>query len=60
LETTAYAFVSWVGVKLIVITLAYEDIGVLVHDFPHITVWTLTFYGILILIGLLDGFCTSQ
>ena len=29
LETTAYAIVAWVGVKLAVITLAHQDIGVL-------------------------------
>ncbi|MDR0139612.1 TerC family protein [Metabacillus idriensis] len=56
LETTAYAIVAWVGVKLAVITLAHEDIGVLDHDFPHSTAWTLIFYGILIGIALIGWF----
>lgn len=60
LETTAYAIVAWVGVKLAVITLAHEDIGVLDHHFPHSTVWTLIFYGVLIGIALLGWFAPSD
>jgi len=60
LETTAYAIVAWVGVKLAVITLAHEDIGVLDHDFPHSTVWTLIFYGVLVGIALLGWFAPSN
>jgi YkoY family integral membrane protein len=56
LETTAYAIVAWVGVKLAVITLAHEDIGVLDHYFPHGTVWTLIFYGVLVGIALIGWF----
>lgn len=60
LETTAYAIVAWVGVKLAVITLAHEDIGVLDHDFPHSTIWTLIFYGVLIGIALLGWFAPAN
>ena len=60
LETTAYAIVAWVGVKLAVITLAHEDIGVLDHDFPHSTTWTLIFYGVLIGIALIGWFAPSK
>jgi YkoY family integral membrane protein len=60
LETTAYAIVAWVGVKLAVITLAHDDIGVLNHDFPHSTPWTLTFYGVLIAIALLGWFAPEK
>ena len=56
LETTAYAIVAWVGVKLAVITLAHEDIAVLNPHFPHSTAWTLTFYGVLVGIALLGWF----
>lgn len=56
LETTAYAIVAWVGVKLAVITLAHEDIGVLDHQFPHSTTWTLIFYGVLVAIALIGWF----
>lgn len=60
LETTAYAIVAWVGVKLAVITLAHDDIGVLAHDFPHSPVWTLTFYGVLIAIALFGWFAPGN
>ncbi|WP_413363364.1 TerC family protein [Lysinibacillus sp. 3P01SB] len=60
LETTAYAIVAWVGVKLAVITLAHEDIGVLNHDFPHSTIWTLIFYGVLVAIALIGWFAPSN
>ena len=60
LETTAYAIVAWVGVKLAVITLAHEDIGVIDHDFPHSTTWTLIFYGVLVGIALIGWFAPGN
>lgn len=60
LETTAYAIVAWVGVKLAVITLAHEDIGVLDHHFPHSTAWTLVFYGVLVAIALIGWFAPAN
>ncbi|MGE7667268.1 TerC family protein [Ureibacillus composti] len=60
LETTAYAIVAWVGVKLAVITLAHEDVGVLNHDFPHSTTWTLIFYGVLVAIALIGWFAPGN
>ncbi|WP_435920803.1 TerC family protein [Paenibacillus sp. DYY-L-2] len=60
LETTAYAIVAWVGVKLAVITLAHEDIGVLDHHFPHSTGWTLVFYVVLVAIALIGWFAPSN
>jgi YkoY family integral membrane protein len=60
LETTAYAIVAWVGVKLAVITLAHEDIGVIDHDFPHSTTWSLIFYGVLVVIALIGWFAPSK
>ncbi|KAF1677783.1 hypothetical protein AAGG74_13625 [Bacillus mexicanus] len=60
LETTAYAIVAWVGVKLVVITLAHEDIGILDHNFPHGTTWTLIFYGVLVAIALFGWFAPAN
>jgi YkoY family integral membrane protein len=60
LETTAYAIVAWVGVKLAVITLAHEDIGLLDHDFPHSTGWTSVFYIVLVAIALVGWFAPSN
>lgn len=60
LETTAYAIVAWVGVKLAVITLAHEDIGILDHHFPHSTGWTTVFYIVLVAIALIGWFAPSN
>lgn len=60
LETTAYAIVAWVGVKLAVITLAHEKIGVLDPHFPHSTGWTIVFYGVLVLAVLLGWFVPAN
>lgn len=50
LETAAFVVVGWVGVKLVVLTLSHEKLGVLPHDFPHSTPWTITFW--LVLLGI--------
>lgn len=60
LETTAYAIVAWVGVKLAIITLAHEDIGILDPHFPHSTLWTLIFYGVLVGIALIGWFAPNN
>jgi len=60
LETTAYAIVAWVGVKLAVITLSHDDIGVLDHHFPHSTGWTTVFYIVLVAIALLGWFAPNK
>ncbi|MEK4248557.1 TerC family protein [Paenibacillus sp. FSL W7-1287] len=60
LETTAYAIVAWVGVKLAIITLAHGDIGVLDPHFPHGTLWTSIFYIVLVAIALLGWFAPSN
>jgi len=49
-----------VGVKLAVITLAHKDIGVLDPHFPHSTIWTLIFYGVLVGIALFGWFAPSN
>lgn len=60
LETTAYVIVAWVGVKLAVITLAHEDIGILPPDFPHSTPWTAIFYIVLVAIAVIGWFSPSN
>lgn len=52
LETGAFLIVGWVGVKLTVLTLAHEGVGILPHDFPHSTPWELTFWIVLLAIAL--------
>lgn len=58
LETAAFVVVGWVGVKLLVMTLSHDKLGVLPHDFPHSTPWTITFWIVLVgivVVGALVG-----
>lgn len=48
LETTAFVIVGWVGVKLLVLTLAHKDLGILPYDFAHSTEWKLIFWAVLL------------
>lgn len=58
LEGAAFAIVGWVGVKLVVLVLAHEDIGILPHDFPHSALWQTIFWSVMILLVLI-GCLTS-
>lgn len=51
LETAAFLIVGWVGVKLVVLTLAHEKVGILPTEFPHSTAWELTFWCVLLAIA---------
>lgn len=59
LEIAAFAIVGWVGVKLAVLTLGHESIGIIPYDFAHSTEWKLIFYGILILIAVSGWFMSG-
>lgn len=59
LEIAAFAIVGWVGVKLAVLTLGHEDIGVIPHDFAHSTEWKLIFYTVLLGIAASGWFFTK-
>ncbi|MEJ9280944.1 TerC family protein [Ureibacillus thermosphaericus] len=52
LETAAFLIVGWVGVKLVVLTLSHQKVGILPHEFPHSTPWELTFWGVLLAIAI--------
>ncbi|MEN2767147.1 TerC family protein [Ornithinibacillus xuwenensis] len=60
LETTAYLIVAWVGVKLAVITLSHDKVGVLDHHFPHSTLWTIIFWGVLLAIAVIGWFASGK
>lgn len=51
LETAAFLIVGWVGVKLTVMTLAHQDIGVLDEHFPHSLAWKAIFWTVLVIIA---------
>ncbi|UBH23057.1 TerC family protein [Macrococcus armenti] len=48
LEAAAFAIVGWVGVKLVVMVLAHEKVGILPHEFPHSTLWQVIFWSVLL------------
>lgn len=60
LETVAFLIVAWVGVKLAVITLSHEHVGILPVNFPHSTVWTFIFWGVLIAIAVIGWLLSGR
>ncbi len=55
LETAAFLIVGWVGVKLVVMTLAHPELQIINPEFPHSTLWKSTFW--IVLVGIaLDGY----
>src|SRR4051794_10024014 len=53
LETAAFLIVGWVGVKLVVLTLAHPALQILDTEFPHSTLWKTTFW--IVLAGIAVG-----
>lgn len=58
LETAAFLIVGWVGVKLVVMTLAHPALQIIDPGFPHSTLWNATFWIVLVAIAL-DGYLIS-
>lgn len=59
LEIAAFVIVGWVGVKLAIMVLAHDAIGIIPHEFPHSTLWKLIFYGVLVLIAVVGWFASG-
>ena len=60
LETVAFLIVTWVGVKLAVITLSHKNVGILSETFPHSTVWTIIFWSVLLGIAIIGWFLSGR
>ena len=60
LETAAFLIVGWVGVKLAVLTLSHNAVGILPESFAHSTAWSIIFYGVLVLIALGGWFLSKD
>ncbi|MBC1422276.1 TerC family protein [Listeria seeligeri] len=52
LETAAFLIVGWVGVKMAVLTLAHPSVAIIPEDFPDSAAWKLTFWSVMLIIGL--------
>jgi YkoY family integral membrane protein len=52
IEKAAFIIVAWVGVKLLVHTLAHPDVqwGLITEEFTHSTWWKVIFWGVMLLI----------
>ena len=59
LEVAAFAIVGWVGVKLAVLVLAHEEVGIISEGFAHSTGWKLTFYIGLIIFAVAGWFLSD-
>lgn len=60
LEVAAFTIVGWVGVKLTVLTLSHEAVGILPETFPQSTVWKLTFWIVMLVIILIGWFAGGK
>ncbi|UXR70138.1 MULTISPECIES: TerC family protein [unclassified Staphylococcus] len=56
LEGAAFAIVGWVGIKLVILVLAHEDIALIPHDFPHSATWQIIFWVVMIGLVVLGWF----
>ncbi len=52
LETAAFLIVGWVGVKLVVLTLAHPALQILPEAFPHSTAWKSIFWIVLLILAV--------
>ena len=59
LEAAAFLLVTWVGIKLVVVTLSHPQLGILPETFPESTIWHIVFFGTMIAIALW-GWFTSK
>lgn len=59
LELAAFIIVGWVGIKLLFIVLAHEDVQFISEQFVHSTGWKMTFYIGLLVIALSGWFLSS-
>ena len=60
LETAAFLIVGWVGVKLAVLTLAHQGVGIIDSHFPHSVVWKTTFWAVLVAIVVIGWFASGK
>lgn len=59
LESAAFMIVGWVGIKLVVTTLAHKQLGVLPESFPESPLWKFVFWGVLLALAA-GGFLHSR
>ncbi|SDL09468.1 MULTISPECIES: TerC family protein [Bacillales] len=60
LEVAAFIIVGWVGIKLMVLSLAHEAIGIIPHEFPHSTTWKVIFWSVMVIVILVGWFSSKN
>lgn len=60
LETAAMLLVGWVGVKLVMHTLAHPSLHIISHDFVEGPIWNTIFWSIMLLIALGGWFLSKE
>jgi len=60
LETAAMLIVGWVGVKLLMHTLAHDAIHIIPHDFVEGIVWKSIFWAVMLIIALGGWFMSKE
>ncbi|MFB9860257.1 TerC family protein [Salinicoccus siamensis] len=60
LEIAAFVIVGWVGVKLSVLTLAHDALGVIPEAFPHSVTWKLIFWSVMAVVIAAGWFLSSD
>ncbi len=60
LEVAAFLIVGWVGVKLAILSMAHEAVGLIPHEFPHSTTWKLIFWSVMIIIIVVGWFSSRN
>ncbi|SFG13136.1 integral membrane protein, YkoY family [Halobacillus alkaliphilus] len=60
LEIAAFVIVGWVGVKLVVSTLAHPNVQVIDEHFAHSALWKVSFYAVLVIIAALGWFLSPK
>ena len=60
LETAAMLLVGWVGVKLLMHTLAHPSLHIIPHDFVEGPIWNLIFWSVMLLIALGGWFLSKR
>lgn len=60
LETAAFLIVGWVGVKLLVMTLAHPALAIISEEFAHSVAWKVTFYAVIIIIAVLGWVLSKE
>ncbi|HWO98914.1 MAG TPA: hypothetical protein VNM45_21875, partial [Bacillus sp. (in: firmicutes)] len=60
LETAAMLMVGWVGVKLLMHTLAHPSVHIISHDFVEGPIWNSIFWAVMLLIALGGWFLSKE